>query len=310
MGYSTWMLDACTAEFAADRDVDVRAEPGWQTRGDPANHQGVMDHHMGQTAGSTFAANVNYALDGYPWPPAYNIATSSPIWSPDTPGMIYITVLAAGRANHAGVADRTHDDFDEWAAREGNPRFIGLGHYGRPGQRWDPFHLRVQMRLDACLLEAMGQPASHQADHKDYATGRKGDRHTVDTAMWRRDLTRMMADRTSPPKGPEMTPAQLVTAIRDSADYIADAVWARPFRSYVTGESQSASATLYAAQRDAAAARVTSQQSLAVVRKVAAEIGMADADVDRIASASARETIEMLGDGVDLTLTLNQKGTP
>ncbi len=229
MTYSLWLMDVVYDEFRADRDVPVRPVDGWETRGrDYADHQGVMDHHIGGAPGSSYAANLNYIVSGASFAPAANLVTGSP-YAPDRDDFP-IHVVAAGRANHAGVGS-----LDWMGGGSGSTLTVGIEHYSTWDHvDWHPRHLEIQMRLDACLLEHMGQTWRRRCDHKEYATpaGRKTDRHHIDTVKWDLDLAELMITRSigdDPTGGLTMAEIDAITAqlvaINARLDALPKSVW-------------------------------------------------------------------------------------
>lgn len=314
MGYSTWLLDVVRREFRDDRDVTVDAVPGWRTRGSSAaRHAGVMDHHTGSPGAPSRAGLINWFISGYPWPPACNIATFPPRVR-DVDGY-RITIVAAGKANHAG------DGKLGWIGEdEGNALDIGIEHYSTQGDTsWDRRHLEIQMRLDACLLEHMGQSWQRRSDHKEYALprGRKQDRHHIDTAQWDRDLRDLMAARAagaSPsPKGLTVAEADriikhldkrvdaLTKTVKKRTNWKRQKVWDWLVDGYrEKGAEVDMANLLKKLRRDADEARTNSAKALAVAREIAENGRLTGAELD-VLEAAIEDT---LAAGIDVDITV------
>lgn len=316
MGYSTWLLDVVRNEFQHDSDVPVRAVSGWQTRGNSdADHGGVMDHHTGSRPGSRYESVLNYIVTGSSISPLANIVTGTP-YAPDLDDFP-IHIVAAGQANHAGKGDLS------WlSVNDGNDRTIGIEHYSTYDHGdWHPRHLEVQMRLDACLLEHMGQSWQRRADHKEYAPTRKVDRHHIDTVRWDRDLRDLMAARaagTAPDQGFTVNAEEAKQIRKIVADEIAGlekSVKSRRRQHPWTGggiwdwlvdDYRDKDATVDEGnwakrlRRDAAEARTNSAKTLSVVREIAKRGRLTDADL----AAVEKAVEDTLAAGVDVDITV------
>jgi len=119
-------------------------------------------------------------------------------------------VIAAGRANHAGVG--------KWQGlTDGNGTFIGIEAentgINKPGDPkhdpWPEVQLDAYRRGAAAILKHIGQDAIMCCAHKEYAPRRKPDPHTLDMDQFRKEIAAIM-DGIVPP--PELIPN------KDSAD--------------------------------------------------------------------------------------------
>lgn len=309
-----WLPDVIGDEFRGDRHVPVTVRDGWKTNGYSGfAPEGVLDHHTGSKPGTRFASLLSYMDDGgYPYGWACNVATASP-YAPDVAdGTFPIVIVAARRANHAG------DGTFPWVRSlgiSGSAAMVGIEHYSTyDHDDWHPGHLEVQMRLDACLLEHMGQSWQRRGDHKEWAPTRKVDRHNIDTARWDRDLAALMAARSSgapapaPPPPDTPTPTEPEEAIMASIPELRDViaglipniarqVWERDLSDPVSGRQVAARQLLVNARvaasnsqavanralEQAAAARVLSARALAAT-------GTLDADtIDQVAAEAGEE---------------------
>lgn len=158
---------------AALRVVEVA---GWQTRGSATfNPRGSVDHH---TAGSAVGdmpslgvlINGRAGLSG----PLCNVAVSRS-------NVCY--VVAAGRANHAGLGG--------WAGLAGNSTVYGVerentGYPVGPIREgpWAADQTETAARVHAALIRGRAA-ASMVCEHKEWAPARKIDAHTISGATLR-----------------------------------------------------------------------------------------------------------------------------
>lgn len=180
--WATWLADALRRDkFVADRMIEV---PGWQTRGRPPSSfnflpTGILDHHtacmvrMGHDPQGDLNTIIN-GVNDVPGPISQLLGT----WTP--PGVKYnglnvsprILVVAAGRANHAGVGTYP------WGAPSGNGSVIGIEWCG-PSESvpWPDEVIELRERVDACLLIHNGWGIHQLTTHWEYADpeGRKID---------------------------------------------------------------------------------------------------------------------------------------
>lgn len=179
-----WFADVIADAFRGQKGFRVDVYPGWQNRGSTSfapDH--VMDHHTGA---GTYNNLLKYMAEGPRFPPLCNIATSRP-WN----GVVRITIVAAGRANHAGVGAYVTIPRDN-----GNYRSVGVEHQNDGQQSWPSQQLEAARILDAALLRHMKRSTNYMLDHKTYAPTRKVDRHSIDVNNERSYVSKLM----NPPK--------------------------------------------------------------------------------------------------------------
>jgi hypothetical protein len=155
-----------------DAGLKVAEVPGWQDRGaggaDIGKVLGVLCHHTGVRSTKnmpTLNALINGRaaeknLPGIPGPLAQ--------LGLGRDGTFF--VIAAGRANHAGVG--------MWQGiTSGNTHFIGIEaeNSGDDDDQWPPVQIDAYQRGVAAILKHIGQPAIFCAGHKEYAPNRKDD---------------------------------------------------------------------------------------------------------------------------------------
>ena len=180
MSRSLWLADVVRDTFRGVRGVQVDEIPGWETRGRPvANHQGVIDHHTGR---GSYNALLNYMAYGSSIAPLCNIATSRP-WN----GIVRVTIVSSGKANHAGRGQLWWTGHDN-----GNAAAIGIEHQNDGSQSWPAQQVEVMKRLDKALLDHMGLGTDRLADHKTYAPGRKVDRHSIHIPTYRSQVDQVV----------------------------------------------------------------------------------------------------------------------
>jgi peptidoglycan hydrolase-like protein with peptidoglycan-binding domain len=170
-----------------DAGLKVAEQPGWRTRGrgDVGRIEGVICHH---TAGAR-TGNM----------PSLGVVTNG---RPDLPGPLSqlclgrdgtFFVVAAGRANHAGVGN--------WQGiTTGNGSFIGIEAentgqtQGPNAETWPDVQLDAYRRGVAAILKKLGANAIMCCGHKEYAlpVGRKPD-PTFDMEEFRRQVAAIMA---------------------------------------------------------------------------------------------------------------------
>jgi len=180
----TWL-----AEVLEDAGLKVAEQPGWRTRGrgDVGTIRGVMCHH---TAGP---------LHGIM--PSLGIVTNG---RPDLAGPLAqlclgrdgtFFVVAAGRANHAGMGN--------WQGiTSGNSSFIGIEaeNTGLTNDPWPAVQIDAYRRGVAAILKKIGANAIMCCGHKEYAlpAGRKSD-PTFDMSDFRQQVGALVAGTAPPP---------------------------------------------------------------------------------------------------------------
>jgi peptidoglycan hydrolase-like protein with peptidoglycan-binding domain len=190
----TWL-----SSVLLDAGLKVAEQPDWETRGrgDVDTIQGIICHH---TAGPK-SGNM----------PSLGIVTNG---RPDLPGPLSqlclgrdgtFFVVAAGRANHAGIGN--------WqGVTTGNSSFIGIEAEntgmtdGPNADPWPAVQLDAYRRGVAAILKKIGADAIMCCGHKEYAlpAGRKTD-PTFDMTDFRAQVAAIMAG-TAPQ--PSVIPAQ------------------------------------------------------------------------------------------------------
>lgn len=162
-----WIADVLADEFRGSKGFRVDAVPGWERRGrEEFWPEGVMQHHTGRGA---YNALLAYMTMGSRIAPLSQIATERPVGS-----TMRITVMAAGRANHAGVGELP---WRRGQGSTGNARTFGVENMNAGNQTWPPMQLEAMTRVAYCLLAYMKQNHSRLTDHAVYAPGRKVDRY-------------------------------------------------------------------------------------------------------------------------------------
>lgn len=179
------------ADVLSDAGLTIHPYPGWETRGRPGgiDPKGYVLHHT-VTSPTTADAIIDrrLAVTGRPDlpPPLCNISTNRD-------GSV--SIIAAGRANHAGVGI--------WRGVSGNKHFIGdeMKNLANGGQNPKTFEPWSQVQLESARIAAgailayLGfTDAAMLCGHKEYATplGRKRDPHTLDMNAERLLITAKM----------------------------------------------------------------------------------------------------------------------
>lgn len=183
MAYSlTWLPDVLEAA-----GLKVAECTGWRTRGrgDVGTIRGVICHH---TAGASQGVmpSLHTLING-----RAASAKAKPLAGPlaqlglARDGTIF--VVAAGRANHAGVGS--------WQGIDtGNSSFIGIEAENTGiGEPWPDVQLDAYYRAVAAILKHVGAPETMVCGHKEFALpkGRKND-PTLDMAVFRNQVGQIM----------------------------------------------------------------------------------------------------------------------
>ena len=175
----TWLADVLRAA-----GVEVVEYPGWKTRTAKGTFtpKAVMVHHDASTLGpSPYVARMIAELGNGITPPPL-----SQCWV-DMAGVWH--VLAAGRANHAGVGAG-------WGViREdlGNEDSIGVETDHTVGEDWPEVQVTSLRVGEAAILRHLdADPADALAGHREYAPGRKRDPDGLDMAEERRIVAALM----------------------------------------------------------------------------------------------------------------------
>jgi N-acetylmuramoyl-L-alanine amidase/Putative peptidoglycan binding domain len=189
MAYAlTWL-----AEVLEDSGLKVAEVPGWRTRGrgDMGPVKGVICHHTAGPAQGNMPS-LGVVTNGRP-----DLAGPLAQLALGRDGTFY--VVAAGRANHAGLGS--------WQGlTAGNFNFIGIEaeNTGVPTDDWPPVQMDAYARGVAAILTKIGAPGLMCAGHKEYALpkGRKTD-PWFDMAPFRVQVEAFMSGAAKP----ELIPA-------------------------------------------------------------------------------------------------------
>lgn len=160
MGYQLWLPDVF-------RQAGLRVElmRGWETRGNATfNPFWLMEHHTASNKNAGNAPSLNVVINGRPDLPGplCNYLTGRD-------GTIY--VVAAGRANHAGIG--SYPD-----GTTGNSRSFGNeAENDGVGEPWPAVQMNAINRAAYAICKKMGWSADNVVGHKEYALprGRKVD---------------------------------------------------------------------------------------------------------------------------------------
>jgi hypothetical protein len=198
-----------------DAGLKVAEYSGWPNRGvgEMGTVQGVLCHH---TAGP---ANGNM--------PTLNVLVNG---RSDLPGPLSqlglgrdgtYYVIAAGRANHAGVG--------QWkGVTAGNSSFIGIEaeNTGKSTDPWPAVQLDAYHRGVAAILRHLKKDAGMCCGHKEFALpkGRKNDPHSLDMHDFRKEVARHLSGSAPPPLIPAVDSNDRPTLRRGSANNPKDSV--------------------------------------------------------------------------------------
>lgn len=181
-----WIADVLADAFRGMKGVKVEAYSGWDERGSTSfDPFGVLNHHTGPGA---YDPLLKYMMEIASIKPSCNWATSRPV-----NGVVRVTVCCAGRANHAGKGGGFKlPSGDFIPLNDGNKKLIGGEHQNDGKQPWPDLQDDVIAIGSAALLKHMGKDERNALDHKDYAPGRKPDRHTITLAQGRAKIKRYL----------------------------------------------------------------------------------------------------------------------
>lgn len=185
--WCTWLADELRAAGCS-----VVEHPGWKTRGRPRTAgphtpRGLMWHHDGSPKGPSpalarFIAEVGRPSDGIPAPLA-QLWVCAGCHGEHPVGTWH--VLAAGRANHAGVGEgwgRVGRDL-------GNTLTLGVETDNTTGEATPAVMYDSLVKGSAAILRRLGSdPDQWLTAHKEYAAGRKSDPDDIDMDEARRDV--------------------------------------------------------------------------------------------------------------------------
>lgn len=188
MARALWIADKLR-----EHGVRVVEVAGWQTRGsDTFNPRGVVAHHTAGGAGEAPSLNICInGRSGLPGPLANIVLGRS--------GTAY--VIAAGRANHAGVGG--------WNGLSGNSSVFGIEaeNRGYDTDPWPGVQLDAYYKICRALIEGVGVGADRVCGHKEWATprGRKIDPHSLDMNDFRNRVANINSTPAPTPPPPQQT---------------------------------------------------------------------------------------------------------
>jgi GH24 family phage-related lysozyme (muramidase) len=183
----TWL-----PQVLQDAGLKVAETPGWRERGraDMPNPVGVMCHHTANPNKGNMPT-LNMLISG-------RSDLSGPLaqLGLGRDGTFY--VIAAGRANHAGLG--------RWeGVFTGNSSFIGIEaeHSGVAADPWPPEQLDAYARGVAAILKHLGATEKMCCGHKEYAlpANRKCD-PTFDMTAFRQEVSLYLVGKSPPPPIP------------------------------------------------------------------------------------------------------------
>lgn len=167
MPRQTGLLAAVLAAAGPFPDqIEVAADSGWSTRGSATfSPLGAVDHHTASSrGGGPFAALgiCRSGRSGLPGP-LCNVHASRPLAN----GRVRLTVVAAGRANHAGSGG--------YRGLSGNSSAWGLeAENDGIGEAWSATLLLAVHVFNAAVLRLSGRDEGWACDHQEW-TPRKVD---------------------------------------------------------------------------------------------------------------------------------------
>lgn len=168
MPRALWIAERCRSFGLKTVEVD-----GWRTRGSETfAPRGVVAHHTAGGNGEIPSLRVLiHGRSDLPGP-LCNVGLGRS-------GTVY--VVAAGRANHAGVGG--------WKGLKGNSSVLGIEaeNRGTAADPWPGEQLRAYHRLCAALITGPGVGAAVAlvCGHKEWAPSRKVDPHSLDMDAFR-----------------------------------------------------------------------------------------------------------------------------
>jgi hypothetical protein len=178
--------------------VEVRFVSGWRSRGrdGPYEPEGVLSHHTASNplSGPNPALGIcTHGRSDLPGPLCQvHLARPTKLSrARKRRGVRYgsvVTIIAAGRANHAGLGGPW-----KWIARDnGNAESVGIEvENSGIGEKWPEDQLAVNGLVVAYLLYHLGSEAWFSGDHKDY-TSRKIDRAGVSSGAFRKRVRKIL----------------------------------------------------------------------------------------------------------------------
>lgn len=183
-------LPATLPQTLREHGLKVVEVPGWKTRGRPASTGGfdpvgVLCHHTATSTSSSVAAVLRLLVDGRggvdPLPgPLCQLGLGRD-------GTVYM--IAAGRANHAGVAKAS----GTVGAGDGNELYIGIEAFNNGvGEQWQDVQYQAYILLCAVLSKEITHNSFHTVSgHKETSITGKID-PTFDMANFRTQVHKKM----------------------------------------------------------------------------------------------------------------------
>jgi len=171
------LADACRTS-----GLKVVELPKWQSRGRPGsfNPSGVLCHHTaGASDSKSYVEWMAYEGRSDLPAPLCQLALSRT-------GIVY--VLAAGRANHGGVARAT----GPMPAGDANNLYVGIEAMNTGSEGWTDTQYDAYVRLCAALCRYYRWPASHVRAHKESSVTGKVDPGRMDMNDFRADVARVI----------------------------------------------------------------------------------------------------------------------
>jgi hypothetical protein len=169
-------VDILADAFRGVNGFQVDYMPDWETRGRSYfTPVGQVNHHTGK---GSYSALLNYMTYGSSIAPLCNIATSRP-----SNGIVRLTVVSSGRANHAGKG------YLPWTGKNnGNRMSIGWEHQNNGGQDWPDQQNEAIARGNIAVMDYLKHPIDRIVDHRTYAPTRKVDRYNWTATKWQQYL--------------------------------------------------------------------------------------------------------------------------
>jgi len=199
------MRDTGIADRLRAAGLKVVEINGWRTRGsDGFTPRGSVDHHT--AAGPTGnAPSLSVVING-------RAGLSGPLCNVLIGRDNTCYVVAAGRANHAGLGG--------WKGLSGNSSVFGVEreNVGTPAEPWRPDQTFVAAACHAALIRGCARPdAELVCGHKEWAPTRKIDCHSVDYNAFRGLVSAALnptpvAPPPTPPPPPPAVPTAGVTS--------------------------------------------------------------------------------------------------
>jgi len=200
-----------------DAGLKVARVDGWENRGrgEVGRTLGVICHHTANKRTDLNMPTLDALIKG-------RSDLSGPLsqLGLGRDGTFY--VIAAGRANHAGVGSWKGED-------KGNTHFIGIEaeNSGNPVDRWPPVQVDAYQRGVAAILKHAGRDETDCIGHKEWAPGRKPD-PTFDMNAFRGKVAAILRGTaptpelipTTEPAPPAGTPARGTIRRGDAGDLV------------------------------------------------------------------------------------------